>query len=85
MPSELVELMGHLVDSLILPKVLDAVLELGGSFTIERIDIGQRQDDPSYVLIRVTAPGPEALASILNRIGLHGADVVRTETAGAEA
>ncbi len=81
MPSEAVELRGHLVDSLILPKVLDAILELGGSFAIDRIDVGQRREDPSYVRLRVTAARRQALARILRRIRLHGADVVTSEMA----
>ena len=35
--SEQVELRGHIIDSLILPKVLDEILTYGGSFTIRDI------------------------------------------------
>src|SRR5262249_26994540 len=39
---EIVELQGHIVDSLLLPKVLDEILTRGGSYEIKDIRIGQR-------------------------------------------
>ena len=48
MISEQIELRGHIIDSLLLPKVLDEILTCGGSFTIREIKIGkQRSDAPS--------------------------------------
>ena len=51
---EEVELQGHIIDSLLLPKVLDEILTRGGSYVIKDIRIGQRQIDPSYARIEVT-------------------------------
>ena len=45
--SEEVELQGHIIDSLLLPKVLDEILTRGGSYELKDIRIGQRQADPS--------------------------------------
>ena len=41
--SEQIELRGHIIDSLILPKVLDEILSNGGSFTIREVDIGKQR------------------------------------------
>ena len=40
---EEVELQGHILDSLLLPKVLDEILTRGGSYEMKDIRIGQRQ------------------------------------------
>ena len=46
---EEVELAGHIIDSLILPKVLDEISALGGRFEILDISIGHLRHDPSSV------------------------------------
>lgn len=70
---EKVELTGHIIDSLLLPKVLDCVTAAGGAFRIEKITIGQARKDPSYALVEVRAPSDEKLAQILKTIADHGA------------
>jgi lysine-ketoglutarate reductase/saccharopine dehydrogenase-like protein (TIGR00300 family) len=68
-----VEIQGHIIDSLILPKVLDEILTHEGSYVIKDIRIGQRQTDPSYARIEVRANSAERLRQILDAIHDHGA------------
>ncbi len=68
-----VEVSGHIIDSLILPKVLDLITGLGGAFRIKQITIGQARSDPSYALVEVRAADGETLAAILEQIADHGA------------
>ncbi|MBY0229319.1 MAG: TIGR00300 family protein, partial [Gemmataceae bacterium] len=70
---EEVEIHGHIIDSLLLPKVLDEILTLGGSYVIKDIQVGQRQTDASHARIEVRAPSPETLEKILDAIHDHGA------------
>jgi lysine-ketoglutarate reductase/saccharopine dehydrogenase-like protein (TIGR00300 family) len=70
---EEVEIHGHIIDSLLLPKVLDEILTRGGSYTIKNVRIGQRQEDPSDAHIEVRAPTAEKLRDVLNAIHDHGA------------
>ncbi|MHB1424349.1 MAG: ornithine cyclodeaminase, nickel-pincer nucleotide-dependent [Gemmataceae bacterium] len=70
---EEVEIQGHIIDSLILPKVLDEILTHGGSYVIKDIRIGQRQTDPSHARIEVRADNGEQLRDILDAIHDHGA------------
>lgn len=70
---EEVEVSGHILDSLLLPKILDEILTHGGSYVIKKIDIGQRQVDPSYALIEVRGADEGHLSSILDVIHDHGA------------
>jgi lysine-ketoglutarate reductase/saccharopine dehydrogenase-like protein (TIGR00300 family) len=68
-----VEIQGHIIDSLILPKVLDEILTHEGSYVIKDIRVGQRQTDPSYARIEVRANSAERLRTILDTIHDHGA------------
>lgn len=72
-PVEEVELQGHIIDSLLLPKVLDEILTRGGSYVIKEIRLGQRQVDPSFARIEVRAGAPTQLEEILAAIHDHGA------------
>ncbi|MFW6124879.1 MAG: TIGR00300 family protein [Pirellulales bacterium] len=73
---EEIELQGHVIDSLILPKILDEITYLGGTFQIKEFRLGQQRTDPSYVRLEVRAPTAESLAEILQRVGDHGANPV---------
>ncbi|MFN2476147.1 MAG: TIGR00300 family protein [Chthoniobacterales bacterium] len=73
--SETIELRGHIIDSLILPKVLDEILTRGAGFTIAEIKIGQNRVDQSYARIQVSAPARETLDEMLLRLRQHGAEV----------
>lgn len=68
-----VELAGHIIDSLLLPKVLDEITLLGGDYESRETRIGHNRHDPSYVRLEVTAPSAELLEKILKSIGQHGA------------
>ena len=70
-----VELHGHIIDSLLFPKVLDEILTRGGSYTVRDIRVGHKQTDPSFVKMQVQAPTAELLEEILNAI--HDAIDVR--------
>jgi lysine-ketoglutarate reductase/saccharopine dehydrogenase-like protein (TIGR00300 family) len=79
--SEKVELAGHIIDSLLLPKVLDYITAAGGAFKIEEITIGQARNDPSYALIEVQAPSAARLQQILADIADHGAVPIHDQDA----
>ena len=73
--SETIELRGHIIDSLILPKVLDQILTRGANFKIVEIKIGRRRADQSFARIEVSAETSEALDELLLRLRQHGAEV----------
>jgi lysine-ketoglutarate reductase/saccharopine dehydrogenase-like protein (TIGR00300 family) len=68
-----VEVRGHIIDSLILPKILDCISAGGGAFQIKDMTIGQARSDPSYALVEVRAADDAALGRILAQIADHGA------------
>ena len=76
MVSETIELRGHIIDSLILPKVLDQILTHGANFKIGEIKIGERRADQSFARIEVSADTSEALDELMLRLRQHGAEVI---------
>ncbi len=68
-----VEVRGHIIDSLILPKILDVITAGGGAFRIKHIAIGQSRHDPSNAVVEVRAASAAELAEIVAQIADHGA------------
>jgi hypothetical protein len=73
MARRVVQITGHIIDSLILPKVLDLIDHLGAEFEILEIQVGRRRDDRSSARIQVETPSVELLDHVLAKIGEHGA------------
>ncbi len=76
-----IEVRGHIVDSLLLPKILDRILLMGGTFEIRECKIGVHRTDPSYARIAVQADNHEQLAEILGDLIEHGASPTHAEDA----
>jgi lysine-ketoglutarate reductase/saccharopine dehydrogenase-like protein (TIGR00300 family) len=76
-----VELTGHLMDTGVLARVLDDVLEYGGDYRIEQLDLGRQHEDESRALVRVSAGDAELLERIVMRLQTHGANAVDPGTA----
>ena len=75
---EVVEMSGHVIDSLLLPKVLDAIMSRGAGYEIQEFRVGKRQEDPSYARIEVQADSPDGLDRVLAELHSHGAIPVHT-------
>jgi lysine-ketoglutarate reductase/saccharopine dehydrogenase-like protein (TIGR00300 family) len=76
MATEIVELEGHIVDSLLLAKVLDLILESGADYRIEEFELGKTNVDPSRTRIEISAPEEAALDALLEQLQVHGANRV---------
>jgi lysine-ketoglutarate reductase/saccharopine dehydrogenase-like protein (TIGR00300 family) len=74
--TEEIELRGHIIDSWVLPRVFDAVMDLGGEFEVLDIRVGKKKDETSYARLRVTAPSAVQLAEIVTQLQELGAEVV---------
>ncbi|MGY1603394.1 ornithine cyclodeaminase, nickel-pincer nucleotide-dependent [Geodermatophilus sp. SYSU D00815] len=79
--SATVALTGHLMDTGILARVLDDVLEYGGDYRIESLDLGREHEDESRALVSVRTADADLLDRILMRLQTHGANAVDPGTA----
>lgn len=75
MATESITLEGHIIDSLILAKVLDTILQMGGTFDMTEIKVGATREESSLTKIKVQAHSPRLLEDILQAIQPHGAVV----------
>lgn len=75
--QETVRIEGHIIDSLLLAKVLDIILMMGGTFDLEDVHIGKTREEPSRARIVIRAASSALLDDILKAIQPHGASVER--------
>ncbi len=73
---EKAEVHGHLMETGVLARILDDVLDYGGDYTVDRLDLGATHDDESHAVFTVGAETPLQLARILMRLQVHGANKV---------
>jgi lysine-ketoglutarate reductase/saccharopine dehydrogenase-like protein (TIGR00300 family) len=66
--AEIIEAEGHLVDSQILSKIFDRIIECGAAFEVVDFKLGRTNEEFSHLRLRVVAPTPEALAKTLEEL-----------------
>ncbi len=66
--SEIVEAEGHLVDSQILSKVMDRVIECGAVYEVMDFNLGRTNEQFSHLQLRVIAPSEEILNKTLEEL-----------------
>jgi len=68
-----VEVSGHLIDSMILTKIFDKIMNRGGEFEILELTVGKKKKDSSYVKLLVTGKNAGHLEEITDDIHREGA------------
>jgi len=71
-----IEMDGHLIDSQMLTRVLDKIMDMGGEFEIKDFRIGQKKNDTSYARITVAGEDAATLDRILLELHALGARLV---------
>src|SRR5512134_3445810 len=73
MVRETITLEGHLIDSDIMRRVFDRVVEEGGEFEVQEFRVGRTNDEASFARIEVRARDPHGLDRILEALRYLGA------------
>jgi len=71
--SQEIEVRGHLIDSSILTKIFDKIMDLRGEFQVEEISIGKRKKDQSYARLAIIGKNKKHLDEILETVYREGA------------
>lgn len=71
--SQEIEVGGHLIDSSILTKIFDKIMDLQGEFQVEEIEIGKKKKDQSFARLLITGKNQKHLDEILESIYRLGA------------
>jgi lysine-ketoglutarate reductase/saccharopine dehydrogenase-like protein (TIGR00300 family) len=72
MVHETVTMEGHLIDSDVLRKAFNRIVEQGGEFEVLEFRVGKTNDNPSFARLTVTAPSPDVLDRILEDLNYLG-------------
>lgn len=83
LPSRVIHLEGHLLDSGLVNRVLDTIVESGGSFQVLQFNLGEQRQSPSQADIRVMAPDAEVMDAIMAQLITLGAILPPSEVCDA--
>lgn len=70
---EEIEVRGHLIDSSILTKIFDKIMDANGEFEVQEISIGKKKRDESYARLLVQGKNQKHLDKILDLVFREGA------------
>ncbi|AFD01112.1 TIGR00300 family protein [Methanocella conradii HZ254] len=79
-----IELKGHIIDSFLLPKVFDKVMDMNGEFEILEFEIGKHKTDTSYARLMIKGRDQEHLDDIIGELHRLGAYLPEAEDAIVE-
>lgn len=68
-----IEVRGHLIDSMVLTRVFDIIMDLKGNFEVLEFSIGKKKSDPSYARLVVRSSSKKQLEQILESVYREGA------------
>jgi hypothetical protein len=74
--TEEITLSGHIIDSLILPRVFDTVMDHGGDFEVLKIEVGKNKNATSWAQMRIIAETEAQLNRILEQLTDFGAEII---------
>lgn len=67
---------GHIIDSLILPRAFDLIMDLGGDFNVEEIRVGRSKSETSYARMKVFADSEDQMRRMIRALQDLGARLV---------
>jgi len=77
--EQTVEARGHLIDSGIMSRILDRIIEGKCSFKIEEFAVGKTNEDESFARIKIQSPDPDSLRGTLDVLVPLGCYLAREE------
>ena len=81
----MIEVEGHLIDSLILTRILDSIMDLHGDFEFIEFKVGKSKEDYSYAKIEVRGENKRHLDSMLRELFRLGVTIPETPEVNYEA
>lgn len=66
--TRIIRMEGHLLDSGLINRALDVIVEAGGSFQVLNFSLGEQRQSTSLAEVRVTAPSHEVMETIMSQL-----------------
>ena len=74
--SDTIEAAGHLIDSGLLSRIFDTILEFRSTYEVVTFDIGKTNNDASRMQMRITSPDEPTLDDLLQQLTTFGCSPV---------
>lgn len=74
-----IEVKGHLIDSMILTRIFDHIMDLKGDFQVLEFSVGKKKKDPSHARLLVRGRDAEHIERILEAVYREGAQPVSVQ------
>jgi lysine-ketoglutarate reductase/saccharopine dehydrogenase-like protein (TIGR00300 family) len=82
--SEEITLEGHIIDSYVLPRVWDRIMDSGGEFDLLEIRVGKTKQETSFARMKISADTPAHMDALLEALSELGAVVTSPADARTE-
>ncbi|WGV23958.1 TIGR00300 family protein [Halotia branconii] len=66
--SRIIRIEGHLLDSGLINRALDLIIDSGGSFQVLNFDLGEQRQSTSAAEVKVSAPSHEVMEEIISQL-----------------
>lgn len=76
-----IEVKGHLIDSMILTRIFDHIMDLNGDFQVLEFSVGKKKKDPSHARLLIRDKDADHLERILEAVYREGAQPVSVQQA----
>lgn len=74
-----IEVRGHLIDSMILTRIFDKIMDLNGDFQVLEFSVGKKKEESSYARLLVQGKDRQHLHLILESVYREGAQPVSVQ------
>lgn len=74
-----IKLSGHIIDSFTIQKVMDTIIDQGGDYEIEELNVGKHNTDISTARIRIETEDETVLEQILDMVTDLGAQLIEKD------
>ncbi|HEY9666587.1 MAG TPA: TIGR00300 family protein [Coleofasciculaceae cyanobacterium] len=81
--SRVIRMEGHLLDSGLISRALDLIVELGGSFQVLNFSLGEQRQSTSTAEVKVSAPAHDTMEEIMTQLIDLGAVALPQEVCDA--
>ena len=74
-----IEIKGHLIDSMILTRIFDKIMDLKGDFNVLEFQVGKKKDELSYARLLISGNDKKHLDQLLASIYIEGAQPTKID------
>ena len=83
--EQTIEIKGHLIDSMIMTRIFDKVMDLKGDFNVLEFHVGKKKDELSYARLLISGRDKKHLDQLLASVFIEGAQPTKIDSVTLKA